>query len=188
MSDEWYDWEKARKIYEEEGKSLQKVADIIGSTRQTVSRHAEAEGWVSARVLAREALPARRENVLRLFIERDSEAICRSLEQKHEINQILLRVAKAHAERLESGTKMLIKSGTDRNGDPVYVEEDPILSLSRLAVSVKSIEAVDRSIAGIRDDSWRAKRSSPASAAKPDVAEVRKRLRESMPAPQDSVN
>lgn len=192
MSQRRKDWELGRRLYEEQGKDFTQIGEAIGASRNTVSARAKTEGWIQHSRVVRESSGARQENILRSFIERDSEAIRRSLEQKHEINQILLRATKAHAKRLEGGTTLMIKAGTDKNGEPFYVEEDPILAIRRCALTVQSIEAVDRSIAGLKDETWRggAQPGAPGTEQPPRYSpeQIEKMLGNDGPSLDDGVN
>lgn len=162
------DWKKARKLYERDGLNYTQIGEQLGCRIETVSRHANAEGWVDPKKLARETRGQRAQKLLDEFIQRDAAAIQRNLTKKHELASRLLKLACLHIERLESETPLLLQSA----GGAV-VSEDPILAIRRLGLVLQNVEVVDRSLANLRDDGWRAARPGGDEASSADAAAVR---------------
>ena len=166
------DWKKARRLYEKQGKNFTEIAGILGCDRNTVARHASAEAWVDPAALLRESSVERKEKLLASFIEQDADAIRENLALKHSLNKRLLALAERHIERLEQGLELVIGTGVNA------VEEDVLLSMRRIALTVQTVETVDRSIAGLKDADWRSTRGGSTEDSGSDAAAVRAALEE----------
>lgn len=146
------DWLEARRMVEVDGASFTAVSEALGPKRQTVSARAAREGWIIGEKrteIGRETAAA----VLREYVEQNTQAVLDNLAVKHGLNRRLLRLVDGHVERLEQDRMLMIKSGVDRHGEPIYVEENPVKSIRDLAATVKTVEDVDVSL--LRDAAWR---------------------------------
>lgn len=161
-------WKRARKLYELEGKSFSAIGDLLGVRRETVSRHAKNEGWVSHADVARKTRGLREEELARKFIERDADAIADNLSEKHRAGRRLLRIAhrliddieKPVAGELAEKTRTALEAlglGVDATAAMVRRALGIVtpLELGRLARAVSDIEAFDSRLAGLSDDGWR---------------------------------
>ena len=149
------DWNRARRMYELEGETFLEIAQAIGCHRDTVSAHAKAECWIDPAQIQREGSTERRERVLREFVERDREAILANLAEKHALNSDLLGLARVQIERLKTGRELYVQTGSNKDGDPIYVAEDPIKAIRNLALTVKTIGDADAELAALKDSTWR---------------------------------
>ncbi len=150
-----HDWKRARELYEHDGKNFSEIAEIVGCDKHTVSDHAKREGWVNPQQILKEAAPQRAEAIFEEFVQQSRSAVLGNLAEKHGINRRLLALVGKHIERLENGVEFAIQIGEKKDGEPILVHEDPVLSLRRLALAAQSIEAMDRSIADLKDSGWR---------------------------------
>ncbi len=164
-----HDWERARRLYEEEGKTFEEIGETIGALAHTVSNHAKGEGWVNRKQLLADSQVERVRTFIDEFIEQDREAIKENLAAKHSLNKRILALARRHIERLENDQLFAIQTGTKRDGTPILVDEDPVVSLSRLALTAQRVEAMDKSIADLKDGSWRVKEEKPAEDSKTEL-------------------
>lgn len=160
------DWKRARRLHEQDGKNFSEISDIVGCDRNTVARHAKREGWINGADLLRESSTERRENLLRSFIEQGAEAIRANLTRKHSLNERILMQAGKELARLEAGKHLEIGEGER------IVSEDPLLALRRIALTVQTVEAVDRSIADLKGHDWRSGSDGGASDSDPDADAV----------------
>lgn len=163
------DWVEARRLYEFEGKNFKEISEIVGCDAQSVGIHARTESWVNHATIVRDSGPDRIRSIIDEFIEQDRAAIRENLATKHALNKRILALAERHIERLESDQLFAIQTGTKRDGTPILVDEDPVVSLSRLALTAQRVEAMDRSIADLKDGAWRVKEDKPAEDAKTEL-------------------
>lgn len=180
------DWVEARRLYEFEGKNYTEIAELVGCDPQAVGIHARTESWVNHATIVRDSGPDRIRTIIDEFIEQDREAIKANLAAKHSINQRILALTRRHIERLENDQLFAIQTGTKRDGTPIVVEEDPVVSLSRLALTAQRVEAMDRSIADLKDGTWRAKEDKPAEVSTESMTPKQiEQLLSAMDKPQD---
>jgi hypothetical protein len=138
---------------------------MVGIHPDTLAAHCESEHWINPVDIIRQNSAERIRNFVDEFIEQDREAIKRNLAAKHSLNERILALAARHIDRLEKDELFAIEKGTDRNGAPILVMEDPVVSLRRLSLVAQSVEAMDKSIADLKDGSWRVKEEKPPEGA-----------------------
>ena len=177
------DWKKARELYELEGKTFSEIAESLPCDPHTVSRHAKREGWVSHQRVLSESAPTRLEKMIEGFVEQESVAIRENLRLKHALNRRILLLAQRHVERLEEGKEFTIKLGERRDGTPILLEEDPVLSLRRLALVAQSVEMMDRSIGNLKDGAWRTAQTDPDESSALTPAQIEALLSATAPVP-----
>lgn len=148
------DWKKGRELYEREGKTYREIGEIIGAHEQTVAAHAEMEAWINPQRVLHESRPERVAAIIEGFIEQDRACIAENLSLKHSINRRILGLVQRHVERLERGiTLKIVKERMD--GDVITVDEDVVTSLGRLALCAQRVEAIDKSLADLKESGWR---------------------------------
>lgn len=165
------DWARVRLEYEQHGESTDELGRRYGVAGSTVRRRKAREGWREPHEVARERAERTGEEILKGFIDRDAEAIRANLEKKHEATSLVLKSALGHAKRLHEGTVELLRHSGD-----VVVREDPLLSLRRVALVLQTVEVIDRSLAGLKDDGWRSASGRGGEDSDSHEAEVRKAL------------
>lgn len=167
------DWKRGRNAYERDGKNFSEIAFMLQVGRDTVRSHALKEGWVNPAQILRESSADRAESIRLEFIERNRDAIVRSLSKKHEAASVLLDVVLLEANRLKEKTVTYCK----QYGEQV-VSEEPALVAARLTMALQRVTVIDRDIAGLKDDSWRSGSGANAADSEPDAAAVRAALEE----------
>lgn len=170
------DWVEARRLYEQDGRTFTAIAKLAGCKRQTVAARAKREGWIERTLAVRAGAAA----ALRSYIERQRDEVLENLSTKHGLNRRLLALVETHIARLEADRLLYVESGTDGEGRPIYVAENPIKSIRDLSATVKTIEDVDAGL--LRDGAWHESGAVPTDGVTPPGTNFRDALRPPQPA------
>jgi len=133
-------WTEARRRYECEGANLSSLAPLIGVSKQRVHQRARNEGWIDKR----EAVAQATAEAIRRFVARDTEAVLANIAEKHTISRDLLAIIRKQTE-LAREDKANVRT---------------CLALRHLSFALRTIEAIDSGLAGLREGDWRPRKPS----------------------------
>lgn len=152
------DWTEARRLYEFEGVNQAEIARRVGVSKQRVGVRMRSEGWIDKSDAVRQATAA----AIRKFVERDTEAVLANVAEKHELSRDLMALIRKHVDEMASGQAPNIRA---------------CLALRHLSFALRTIEALDSGLAGLREGDWRPRGSERAKVPLPDDFDFLKALR-----------